>query len=158
MSFDRSIEIVLREEGGYVNDAHDLGGETIYGVSRRSHPAAWATGRPTIEQAKQIYREQYWNPVRGDDLPWPLCLFVFDAAVNQGVEPASRMLQRALDTVQDGIIGEATLRLAKASRPWHWARFMAFRSMRYGGTRNADKFLEGWLTRAFRVAMEAHTA
>lgn len=156
MSFDRAIVIVLREEGGYVNDPSDPGGETIYGISRRSHPEAWSDGRPTVEQAKQIYLEKYWDPVHGDELPWPLCLFVFDSAVNQGVESAIRMLQRALDTVQDGYIGPTTLRLAQASRPWHWARFMAYRSMRYNGTRNAARFLEGWLIRAFKVAMEAH--
>lgn len=154
-NFERAVQIVLFEEGGYVNDPKDPGGETIYGITRRDHPGLWAQGRPTVEQAKQVYREQYWNAIRGDDLPWPLCLFVFDSAVNQGVEPATRMLQRALDTVQDGIIGSGTLRLAQASREWHWARFMAYRAMRYQGTRHFDRFGEGWLIRLMRVAMKA---
>jgi len=153
--FARSLEILLREEGGYVNDRHDPGGETFAGITRRDHPEAWAKGRPTSEQIEKIYREQYWEAIHGDDLPWPLCLFVFDCAVNQGVSAASKLLQRSLDTVQDGIIGVTTLRLAKASRQWHWARFMAFRALRYTGTRNFDRFGEGWLIRIIRVAMES---
>jgi lysozyme family protein len=154
-NFDRAVDVVLFEEGGYVDDPDDPGGETIYGITRRDHPALWANGRPSIDQAKSVYREQYWNQVKGDDLPWPLCLFVFDSAVNQGVSAAIRMMQRALDTAQDGILGPATLRLAKASREWHAARFMAYRAMRYFGTRNFDKFGEDWLIRLARVAMRA---
>lgn len=153
--FDRALAILLEREGGYVNDPKDPGGETIYGITRRDHPDAWAVGRPTLEQAAEIYRTKYWAPVKGDDLPWPLCLYVFDAAVNQGVGPATRMLQRALDTVQDELIGGATLRLAAQSRPWHWARFLAFRAMRYTGTRNFDRFGEGWFIRLFELVESA---
>lgn len=153
--FERAIALILKQEGGYVNDPKDPGGETIYGITRRDHPDAWASGRPTVEQAKSIYHQHYWLPVKGDDLPWPLCVYVLDSAVNQGVEPAIRMLQRTLDTVQDGIIGPATLRLAAKSRPWHLARFMSYRALRYTGTRNFDRFGEGWFIRLFDLAREA---
>lgn len=153
--FERAVAIILEREGGYVNDPKDPGGETYKGITRRDHPDLWQNGRPTDQQIAQRYYDRYWQPVRGDDLPWPLCLYVFDAAVNQGVGPAIRMLQRALDTVQDELIGVATLRLAAQSRPWHWARFLAFRAMRYTGTRNFDRFGEGWFIRLFELVESA---
>jgi Putative secretion activating protein len=63
----------------------------------------------TQMEAKRIYRRDYWEFVSGDALPWPLSYFVFDAAVNQGVAPAIRMLQQALGVEADGIIGPQTL-------------------------------------------------
>lgn len=155
--FERAFEIVVGMEGGFVNDPHDPGGRTIYGITERDHPDLWAGGIPTIAAAQQRYREQYWALVHGDDLPWPLALFVFDAAVNQGVLPAIKMLQRALQTTQDGIIGRQTLMLAKNSKPWHAAAFMAYRAMRYQGTRNFDRYGDGWYTRLFEVAMKGAT-
>lgn len=154
MSFDRAFKIVVGQEGGYVNDPNDPGGETKFGICKRDYPNEDIKNL-TIGRAAEIYQANYWAPIKGDQLPWPLALFVFDAAVNQGVVPASRMLQRALDAVQDGVIGPRTLALAAGSTPWHAARFMAFRAMRYQNTRNFDRFGEGWLTRIFQVVMEA---
>lgn len=156
-SFDRAFEIVVGLEGGYVNDPNDPGGETLYGITRRDHPEAWAAGQPTIDQAKAIYQRDYWDEVKGDSLPWPLALYVFDSAVNQGVSPAAKMLQRTLQTAQDGVIGRQTVSLAKKATAWHCARFMAFRVMRYQSTRNFDCFGEGWLTRLFEVAQKGAT-
>lgn len=155
--FDRAFEIVIASEGGYVDDPRDPGGKTRYGVTEAVARAAGYEGDMRalpIYLAKAIYRRDYWEPIKGDSLPWPLCLYVFDAAVNQGVRPAAMMLQRALDTAQDGIVGKQTVALAAKAKDWHLGRFMAFRAMRYQGTRNFDRFGEGWLTRIFQVAME----
>ncbi len=81
--FDYALNLVLKHEGGYVTDPADPGGETIYGISRRHHPEAWATGRPSKAQASLIYRRDYWDRLRCDELPAPvavlllliLCLF-----------------------------------------------------------------------------------
>ena len=153
-NFDRAIAIVLAEEGGYVNDPRDPGGETKFGISKRQYPDIDIAAL-TLSDAKDIYRRDYWDVCKCDYLPWPLCLFVFDSAVNQGVGAAVRMLQRALDVPQDGILGLRTMAAAAKARPWHAARFMAFRAMRYQSTRNFDRFGEGWLIRLFRVAMAA---
>ena len=152
--FEEAINLILSEEGGYVNDPHDSGGETKYGISKNAYPEI-NIGSLTLDQAKAIYMRDYWEPCKCDNLPWPLSLFVLDAAVNQGTDAAIKMLQHTLQTNQDGIIGSVTLRLAKESRKWHWARFMAFRTMRYQGTRNYDSFVENWLISIFRIAIEA---
>ena len=158
MDFDRAMEILLKLEGGYSDDAKDPGGKTRYGVTEsvaREHGYLGDMRQLPLDQAKSIYKTQYWDYCRCDALPWPLALFVFDAAVNQGAGAAIRMLQKALDTVQDGILGQQTLALAKRSTPWHWSRYMAIRAMRYQSTRNYDRFGAGWLTRLFEVAREA---
>lgn len=152
--FDKAFSIVVGLEDGYVNDPKDPGGETKFGISKRSYPNLDISGL-TVDQAKDIYRRDYWVQAKCDFLPWPLCLFVFDATVNQGVEPAILMLQRALGCAQDGVIGAATINAASRATPWHMAKFMALRAMRYQGTRNFDRFGEGWLTRTYLVAMEA---
>jgi lysozyme family protein len=154
--FSKAFEHVVGVEGGYVNDPRDPGGETIYGITRRDHPGAWAAGRPTLEQAKAIYRMGYWDPARCEYLPWPLAAFVFDAAVNQGVSTAVRLLQKAVGTVQDGAIGKNTLAaIQRADQRELCALFMADRALRYTGTRNFDTYGRGWLKRLFVVAMAA---
>ena len=154
--FDKAFEHVIGVEGGYVHDSDDPGGETIYGITRRDHPELWTTGRPTLAEAKMVYQHSYWEPARCDVLPWPLSLFVFDSAVNQGVGAAVKLLQRAVGTVQDGIIGNNTLAaIRKADQKSLCARFMAHRALRYTGTRHFDKFGEGWFWRLFIIAMEA---
>jgi lysozyme family protein len=155
MSFDKAFEHVVGVEGGYVNHPNDPGGETIYGITRRDHPQVWANGRPTLEQAKTIYHDHYWRPVKADDLPWPLAMFVFDAAVNQGVGTATRLLQKTLGVAQDGIIGNNTLAAIKKANPVELcALYLADRALRYTGTRNFDVFGRGWLKRLFVISME----
>ena len=154
MTFANAVAIVLAEEGGYVNDQQDPGGETKYGISKRQFPDVDIAAL-TQQQASALYERHYWDVCKCGELPWPLALFVFDSAVNQGCDAAKKMLQRALNVPQDGVLGSRTMDAARASRPWHAARFMAYRAMRYQGTRNFDRFGEGWLIRLFRVAMEA---
>lgn len=153
--FDKAFEHVLGIEGGYVNDPKDPGGETKYGICKRSYPAIDIKAL-TIEQAKAIYKRDYWDKVKGDELPSPINLFMFDAAVNQGVEPAIKMLQAALSVAQDGVFGAQTLRAAAQAKGGELpAQFMATRAMRYIGTRNFDRYGKGWFKRLFAISMEA---
>ncbi|MBT0780590.1 glycosyl hydrolase 108 family protein [Paracoccus sp. pheM1] len=115
-NFDRCLAEVLRHEGGYVNDPHDPGGETNMGISKRSYPNENIKGM-TRARAAEIYRRDYWNPVRGDDLPAGLDLVAFDAAVNSGVSRGAKWLQSALGAPADGKIGPQTLAAAKAAHP-----------------------------------------
>jgi lysozyme family protein len=163
-SYDKAFTIILGEEGGYVFDPRDTGGETQWGITWPSLRLAISTGivaatttisTLTQDQAKLIYKEFYWTPIKGDQLPWPLCVYVFDSAVNQGVIPAVKMLQRALKQPQDGILGVATLEAATHASSFTCAQFMAYRAMRYQSTKNADIYGVGWLTRIFDVSYKA---
>lgn len=166
--FDRAFEIVVAKEGGFIDDPRDPGGKTKFGISDRADGKVdgkidtdrdgtgdVAVEMLTIDQAKAIYKEHYWDKVQGDRFTWPLNVFLFDAAVNQGVGGAVLCLQKALGTPQTSVLDVKTIQRAQQASPWHCARFMAMRALRYQGTRNFDKFGEGWLTRTYSVAMEA---
>jgi lysozyme family protein len=75
------------------DDPKDPGGRTIHGIARNYHPALWAAGPPTVEQAKPFYYEQFWLKAHCDKFRWPMCLVVFDWAVNAGEDNPARALQ-----------------------------------------------------------------
>ena len=106
-AFDQAFEIVVGHEGGYSNNSADPGGETKFGISRRSYPNL-NIATLTLDQAKAIYQTDFWNRA-GCDLCDPgLALVLFDAAVNNGVGQAVRWLQAAVGANADGAIGPAT--------------------------------------------------
>lgn len=152
--FKYCVDVVIALEGGdvLVDDPHDPGGATRYGISQRAHPDVDVRAL-TREQAEDIYRRHYWDRLRCGELPPPMDLAVFDAGVNQGVDAAARVLQQALSVPVDGIIGPVTLAAARRAGAWHAARFMALRAQRYVRTATFERYGTGWLTRLFEVAM-----
>ena len=152
--YDQAFSQVISIEGGYSNDPKDPGGETQFGISKRSYPDVDIKAL-TLDGAKAIYKRDYWDKIKGDQLPYPLNMFMFDAAVNQGVTPAVTLLQKTLGVAQDGIFGVNTV--AAANRIGHdaLALYLADRALRYTGTKNFDLYGRGWLKRLFVVAMGA---
>jgi lysozyme family protein len=106
-TFGIALDFVLDHEGGYVHDAADPGGETHFGISRAAHPEL-EVGDISVETARVIYWQDYWQPARCETLPAPLAVALFDAAVNHGVKTAVKMLQRELPVRADGILGPKT--------------------------------------------------
>jgi lysozyme family protein len=105
--FDKAIVDVLRHEGGYANSPQDPGGETKYGICKRSYPSL------DIKALKQadaiaIYRRDFWQR-RYDEMPYQVAAKTFDMAVNMGIGQAHKLLQRAVGTDDDGIIGKMTI-------------------------------------------------
>lgn len=153
MNFDKAFNLVVGVEGGYSLNPNDPGGETKYGISKRSYPSVDIAAL-TLDAAKAIYQSDYWNAVSGDSLPWPLALLVFDCAVNQGQPVARVLLQTALGVAADGDIGPKTLAAAAASTVWHAAKFMDLRVKRYLANPNAPTFGDGWIIRCFTVCLK----
>lgn len=91
-TFDKVIKFVLAQEGGYVNDPFDPGGETKYGISKKAYPFEDIKNM-TEERASQIYYEDYWEKAGCESLEWPLDAVVFDTAVNLGVSRAKVLLK-----------------------------------------------------------------
>ena len=151
--FDKAFKVIVGQEGGYVNDPDDPGGETKYGISKRAYPNLDIKALD-LEDAKHVYHADYWNKCRCSDIPWPLNLYLFDAAVNQGVDAARRMMQYALGVKQDGVLGPKTLAACQTATQWHRAKFLARRAIRYTNTRNFDRYGAGWLVRLFTVTEE----
>lgn len=106
--FDQCFAAVVGLEGGYANNPADPGGATKFGVSQRSYPNV-NIAQLTLDQAKAIYRSDFWAKIQGDSLPPPLAFMAFDCSVNCGVGRAARLLQQAVGISQDGVIGPATL-------------------------------------------------
>jgi lysozyme family protein len=116
-AFARTVGV----EGGYSNDPLDPGGATMYGVTERVARAWGFRGSMRdlpLDVARQIYREQYWDPLRLDEVASvapAVALEVFDSAVNLGVVPAATFLQRSLgalglvDVTVDGHLGAVTM-------------------------------------------------
>ena len=109
MNFDRAFEIIIGHEGGYVLDSRDPGGETKYGISKRAYPNEDIKNL-TLNRAKELYRRDYWDAVEAESIPDSARLMVFDCAVNCGLTAARKLLQRAVGTKDDGIIGPMTRR------------------------------------------------
>ncbi|MEK6531248.1 MAG: glycosyl hydrolase 108 family protein [Deltaproteobacteria bacterium] len=93
-AFEKAIAFVLRHEGGYVHDPRDPGGETKFGISKRAYPNMDMKAL-TEEQAKSIYKRDYWLKGGCDNMEWPLCLVHFDACVNIGIAQANKLNDRA---------------------------------------------------------------
>src|SRR5579859_1516070 len=94
-AFDQCVDFVLAEEGGYVFDKNDPGGETNFGISKRAFPELNIKAT-TRDDAKGIYLGHYWTPLRCSEIPQPIALGLFDMAVNSGKERALRILQEVL--------------------------------------------------------------
>jgi lysozyme family protein len=149
MNFDEAFKRLIGHEGGYVWDRRDPGGETNYGISRKSYPGEDIKGM-TLERAKAIYLRDYWGPAGCDAVPDAAKFDLFDMAVNSGVSRAVKTLQHAVYETEDGILGPRTIQ-AVQSMPA--TRLLA----RFNGTRLAfmaslptwPTFGKGW---ALRVA------
>ena len=156
VEFDDIIEVVLHHEGGYVNDPDDPGGETNFGIAKRSHPDV-DIANLTKDGAKEIYKEHYWDRNKVEDLPEDLRHIYFDMCVNQGRGRAVKIMQRAAnakgaDLVVDGGMGPKTI---AAMEGVELQRVRAYRVKYYADlvTRKPDleKFYFGWFRRALEV-------
>lgn len=150
-AFETAVRIIFTLEG-YDKIHTDPGGLTKWGISKRANPDL-DIANLTEEDAKQVYYERYWLPVRADEINTPVQLYLFDAAVNQGVSVAIRMLQQSVGGLAvDGRIGPKTIaRVNGLDQDEVGALFLAQRAMRYFGTRHFDKYGRGWLARLFRL-------
>lgn len=165
--FETVFPILLKQEGGYVNNPHDPGGITNLGVTKKvweawvHHPVGEVDMRALKPaDVAPLYRVQYWNGIAGDSLPAPLALCVFDFAVNSGPSRAARYLQAMLGVNQDGHIGPATLAaldkwIATNSVAEAVRRYMNDRRAFYKGLPTFTHFGKGWLRRCDEVETAA---
>lgn len=164
-TFEKAFQEVIGYEGGYVFDRNDLGGETKYGISKRSYPHTNIEAL-TLEDAKEIYYRDYWNTEKlelsliSDEA---IAMELFDTAVNMGIGIAATFLQEALnlmnrnqrdweDLVVDGYCGFKTLKAYKKARKdvllkvlngLQFARYKAI----VENNSNQEVFFNGWMRR-----------
>lgn len=157
MKFESAVEHVLAKEGGYVNHPRDPGGETNWGISKRAYPMLDIRGL-TREDAKEIYKRDYWVKPGIEKLPHWLRLMVFESAVNQGAQVAVALLQAALGVKPDGDLGPVSLEaLSKVNQEKLLQAYTRFRLNRYFDDRNFPVFGEGWIRRLVEGAILSAT-
>lgn len=127
-NFAVAMQHVFAHEGGYVDHPKDPGGATKYGITARTlgawrgNPAGMVASAQEVEaltpdEATAIYRSQYADAIRFDDLPSGIDYAVLDFAINSGVRRATETLQRVLGVKVDGHLGVATVNAARSQDP-----------------------------------------
>lgn len=145
MDFDTAFSRLIDSEGGYVNDPQDPGGETKFGISKRSYPDL-DIANLTLDQAKAIYLRDFWNPL-GDAHP-AIKFQAFDFAVNSGIGTAIRKLQLAVGVADDGHWGPiSAAALAKMELNDVLLRFLAYRLLFMTDLSTWPAFGRGWARR-----------
>lgn len=169
--FDEIMTTILKWEGGYVDDPNDPGGATNMGITHRV--LAKFRGVASVSprevraleksEAIEIYRELYWERLKGDDLPHAVDLVMMDGGVNHGIGTMAKMLQTIVGSSADGIIGSATLAavnsyIARNDVIDLLAALAEKRRQRYVTRPHAPRFLRGWRNRledVMRVVLSA---
>jgi lysozyme family protein len=153
-AFARALDFVLAREGGYSNDVNDKGGETKYGISRKSFPDLDIKNL-TIAKAAEIYRKDYWELNWCDQMPFWAGLATFDTAVNMGRHHAVVCLQKTANLRDDGKLSAELLRTIKHFDPNDGlADYLSYRLIRYAGLAGWPRFGRGWSRRCVLLAME----
>lgn len=158
-NFNRSLDIILKHEGGYVNHPADPGGMTNLGVTKKN----WDTyiGRvSTLQEFKALkkedvapfYKKKYWDLMFCNDLPSGVDLCVFDFGLNAGPSRGTKYLQKALGIKEDGDIGPGTHKAMDSYIEDHGVealvrRYQDLRAQYYKGLKTFPTFGKGWLRR-----------
>jgi len=155
MSFDIAFSKLIGHEGGYVHDPRDPGGETKYGISKRSYPSLDIADL-NLDDAKAIYKRDFWDRAQCDRLHPDLAFQVFDGAVNSGIGNSIRWLQEAGGVAVDGVVGPLTLRKVGDMEPSIIiARYNGVRLKFMASLSTWDVFGRGWARRIAANLMEA---
>ena len=162
-NFSQCFALVLKNEGGYVDNPSDPGGATNLGCTKATWEA-WVGHPVTKDDIKALkpndvmplYKAKYCDTIKGDDLPEGVNYAVFDFAINSGPSRAAKTLQSVLSTNPDGQIGPTTLRALEAANPREVAtavceaRLAFLQSLPTYGT-----FGKGWSRRVSEVEQAA---
>jgi len=141
--------IIERIEGGYVNDPQDPGGETNFGISKRSYPNLDIAGL-TEGAAVDIYYRDFWVPSGCAALNNGLDLWVFDCGINCGAREATLILQKWCGVAQDGVLGPQTA--AAANKMAEPEGYLQARLAYYQSLPGWSTYASGWTKRLFIVA------
>jgi lysozyme family protein len=162
-NFEKSLQMLLKHEGGWVNHPRDPGGETNHGVTRsvwekwigeQIEPGGMKS--VTQEDVAPLYRHEYWRRLKCDDLKSGLDFFCFDWGVNSGVSRSAKALQGVIGAEQDGGIGPKTLALlADQDTKYVLEKMHDKRQGFYEGLSTFDTFGKGWTRRNKETLEEA---
>lgn len=116
-------------EGGYVNDLKDPGGETKYGIAKRSHPNEDIKNL-TIDKAMEIYHQEYWTAYNIEQYDMPYCIAVLDSYVQHSPNKVKGMLE----------VAGGNLQTLLEARRQYYLKLIAFKP-------ELVRFKKGWFNR-----------
>lgn len=171
--FNIAYDLTIKNEGGYVNDPSDRGGETYKGVARNMHSAwrGWATIDLLKKQSsfpsnlekdltlqneiKEFYKINFWDKLRLSEVKnQNIANNIFDFGVNAGTSTSAVLVQKVLDTEADGVIGDKTINILNHQQEEEKfiALFTIAKILRYIHICNKrplnKKYFFGWVIRA----------
>jgi len=169
-NFDKAVEFVLQNEGGWQKNPDDPGNwrngkliGTKYGISAKYFPDVDIENL-TVEQAKEIYHDNCWHGSICKRLPDELATVYFDAIVNMGLQRASKVLQHSCNRIVgddclsvDGIVGERTQEVLNMILHWTPDSFVnvfiieRIREYIYGRDATKNEMLS-WIRRSIKLA------
>ena len=162
-NWEKSFAEMIKSEGGFVNNPKDPGGATNWGVTKAVWES-WVKRMVTVddikkltqEDVKPLYYQNYWLPVKADQLPTGVDFLVFSFGVNAGVGRATKVLQTSLGTVADGQIGPNTMKkIQEADAKNLIEKFSNAKISFYKSLSTFATFGKGWLNRVEREKQEA---
>lgn len=164
-NFDHSLEMLLHHEGGFVNHPKDPGGVTNLGVTKKVFEK-WVGREVSVDEMKAltptdvapIYKKNYWDKLRADDLPAGLDFAAFDWGVNSGTGRPAKVIQKYISAKQDGVIGAKSLALVAENDPSKMIQYLYEQRQKfYERLKTFDTFGQGWTRRnqeTLKAAME----
>ena len=159
-NFDTSLSHVLKSEGLWSDNPKDPGGATMKGITlavyrewkRNPHITKEELRVIPDEDVYNLYKQNYWDKVHGDDLPAGVDYAVFDSAVNMGVGRAAKLIQEAAGVTADGVLGPASLSaIQKANNKELIEKFSQLKESFYRSLKTFPIFGKGWLNRVAEV-------
>lgn len=168
--FEKAFARLMDEEGiKLTNDPVDRGGQTYAGISRKHNPkwVGWkfidAGDTPPLDMVRNFYREEYWQPVRGDQINSQRVAEVLFSQYANNKEAGVKLMQAVVGTIQDAKMGEKTLaainRMTEhgklSSEDVVLVLYSLAHSKRYHAIGMKDKtqrkYWPGWWARAMRI-------
>ncbi len=166
-NYDKAFELLIGHEGGFTKDRRDTGNwtggrvgkgalkGTKYGISAASYPSLDIVNL-TLEDAKGIYKEDYWDKCRCDELPSGLDMLVFDIAVNHGTRDGALFLQEGIGAHVDGVIGPRTLKRANTRDVEKSIKAVStVRACDYASLKAVSIYGKGWYRRLVDTTVQA---
>lgn len=162
--FNDALKVILKHEGGFVNDPLDRGGATNYGITQAVYEA-FVKRKVSVDEIKNmpmgnvsaIYKKEYWDKIGGDKIKYyPVAFALFDQAINRGPGTVANQVQKVLGLPQDGKIGPTTLAKLNAIPDKDFLnQFLIMSESSYKAIVDKNptqaKFLKGWLNRVSSI-------
>ena len=157
MDFESAVEFLIEKEDRYTYDQFDPRKESSYGLTKFNYPDLDLSSF-TKEHAVEIYKRDYWDVVKADELPADLRLIVFDSAVSHGAHFTICLIQRILNLVVDGSLGPKTLQvLEKKTSDFMLKEIALERALAYTVMKKFKINGKDWLRRLYEIVAVSYT-